>query len=111
MNNHTPAPWTLDADGFTRMEDQIQCLRENQGTQHEWTFVGKNDEDGFALVTALAHPSNAEFIVRAVNNHDELVAALKMAEGALSSVNDRAPCANLKAMIAHIKTCLNKIEL
>lgn len=75
MNDATPRPWTLD-DGLVRMSDQAEQLKLDEGTKREWRAIGIADEEGFAEVVALAHPSNAALIVHAVNAHDKLVDAL-----------------------------------
>lgn len=62
----TKEPWIVD-DGGVLLEEQIRQLSENIGSRHEWASIGINDEDGFAEVAALAHPSNASRIVSAIN--------------------------------------------
>lgn len=70
---HTPLPW----------------MRNGQTTQDWWRIDGSGERTGFDF---LAHPTaivpddaDAEFIVRAVNNHDALLSALEEAHTALLS--------------------------
>jgi hypothetical protein len=60
---HTPTPWAVD----------------DRGLIHEPFFGG----DIFAQVYERNREANAAFIVRAVNAHDDLVAALEDARGRL----------------------------
>lgn len=83
----TPAPWVLD-DGIIQIEDQAEQLIQNKGTNHEWVALGTEDEDGFVAVTALAHPSNAEFIRKRVNAHEELVDTLEKSLGWLRRIRN-----------------------
>jgi hypothetical protein len=72
MAEHTPTPWICDSDAIMPIS-----------------------RDGVSIVARIPnHPDNkmnwaadAEFIIRAVNAHDAIVAALKVAEDVLS----RAP--------------------
>jgi hypothetical protein len=59
-NEHTPTPWKVDGASV-------------RGASGEWLF-----DEWFV-------PANAEFIVRAVNAHDDLVAALKEARAGIWS--------------------------
>lgn len=86
MNKHTATPWIIDENGATTIECQAQQLLEHANTPDEWVCIGIDDEEGFAEVVCITHPSNAEFIVRAVNSHDELVYSLDMAIGILDDI-------------------------
>lgn len=72
---HTPTPWQLDTFGED-MKTQTDQLLEGIGTDKEWMQIQDVHEDGGEVV-ALAHPSNAAFIVRAVNSYQALVEALE----------------------------------
>ncbi len=72
---HTPTPWALDRFGED-MQTQIDQLSDGIGTDREWMQVQDVHEHGGEVV-ALAHPSNAAFIIRAVNSHAALVDALE----------------------------------
>jgi len=79
---HTPGPWIVGDMGHdTSIEAQVQQLQEGEGTDREWTAVGICDEDGFAEVVALTHPSNAP-----------LVAAAPDLLNALRAVKERRIC-------------------
>ena len=96
---HSPTPWVLDgADGglvVADMEVQAEQLKSNAGTPREWRAIGRTDSDGFAEVVALAHPSNAEFIVKCVNAHDDLVHALNWLLSAFYDGGEGGPEATL----------------
>lgn len=74
---HSQLPWVMDGAGdsliVADMESQADQLLKNAGTPLEWRAVGVPDPDGLAEIVALAHPTNAEFIVRCVNAHADLV--------------------------------------
>jgi len=81
---------------------------DNMGTEREWESVGINDEDGFAEVVALAHPSNAEFIVKAVNNHDNLVDVI---ENLIHSVeNEISPHGRIVGALARARKVLEETK-
>jgi hypothetical protein len=61
---HTPTPWMLDPHFVLRDADGEWVTRLNTSRRHD----NKHDPEAEA---------NAEFIVRCVNAHDELVAALR----------------------------------
>lgn len=75
-----PVPWFTDDVGS---EDTIRVFSGAGKAFMDWQEVAMcsaDASDGISLQTAQA---NAEFIVRACNAHDELVAALEEAEAAL----------------------------
>ncbi len=78
-------PWVMD-DGCVDMASQADQLLAKDGTDGGWRALGMLDEDGFAEVVALAHPVNAEYIVRAANAHHKLVEALEYIKGTLEHV-------------------------
>jgi len=75
MSEHTPTPWMVDDDMIiTQVDaipDDIICERTN-----EMPIKHSNWE------------ANAAFIVKAVNNHDALVKALKESRAALVALMD-----------------------
>ena len=63
---HTKGPWIVGTMGHdTDIDTQVSCLKENEGTDKEWTAIGVEDADGFSEVIALAHPANARLIAAA----------------------------------------------
>ena len=96
---HSPLPWVLDGAGgaliVADMESQADQLLKNAGTPLEWRAVGVPDPDGLAEIVALAHPTNAEFIVRCVNAHDDLVHALNWLLSAFYDGGEGGPEATL----------------
>ena len=70
---HTPTPWTVEDPTGTG----LVIVQANLPTYH-WAFIATVDTDMDAT-TQIDHPvmeANAEFIVRACNAHDDLLAAL-----------------------------------
>lgn len=59
MNEHTPTPW-----GAVKYESG-------------WALIGPTSDDKIARVEKTNGHANAAFIVRAVNAHEELLAALR----------------------------------
>ena len=75
---HTPTPWKLDPHLFGQIESQDETkLIARAGRVEPVTDLDQCER-----------AANAEFIVRACNSHDQLVAALWHAEAALSSCYD-----------------------
>ena len=76
----TPGERVID-DGFaTDMQTQADYLIEGIGTDLEWVAIGVEDEDGFAAVVALAHPTNAQAIALAHNLMPTLLEAVEAAQ-------------------------------
>lgn len=75
MNNHTPTPWKL------LPPDQIRGPRQE--------FVADCQCFVKAGWRAEFDSANAEFIVRAVNNHEDLLAALEKALHSLTAARQR----------------------
>jgi hypothetical protein len=69
--SHTPTPWKLEHYGIGDSETQIVSYAENKGTKIIARLAPHGDFE--------KRESDAAFIVRAVNAHDELIAALKQA--------------------------------
>lgn len=70
---HTPGPW------------QVSHIRSVVGTII-WRNDGNEDNTGHARICRnVTNPADAEFIVRACNSHDQLVAALQAAREALNN--------------------------
>ena len=62
--SHTPGPWSV-SDGLVRLEDQIDQLLRDIGSDKEWVPVVIHDREGECGVTALCHPVNARLIAAA----------------------------------------------
>lgn len=77
--NHTPTPWVYSTatDGTC----SIWC-------DHDVKVIGR-----------AATETNAAFIVRAVNSHDELVAALRKVSAGISPDMDSKDCDYLRGLI------------
>lgn len=70
---HTPTPWKVSiGDTQTIIGPDGQCTAIAHGPQGEWGKVGAE------------HRANAAFIVRAVNAHEELLAAARAVNQAFS---------------------------
>lgn len=70
MTNHTPTPWEVDGDEIRTPEPQGYLVAR---------VTGETDQEACAT---------ARFIVRAVNAHEELLFALKMARRMLDTWDD-----------------------
>lgn len=68
MEKHTPTPWHTDDDDTVRAPNGFIVARINEFAE---SFCDK------------MHENNAALIVRAVNSHDDLVAALRKADAEL----------------------------
>lgn len=75
----TPRPWSVDTRMLNDKEITIYC---SAGYDKCGKTIAKVDNDDNAEGVP-----NAWLIVRAVNNHDALVEALKAAQGRLNSLN------------------------
>jgi hypothetical protein len=64
---HSPLPWRVELDGLDYVKDVIDCNGE-----HAICFGHDYDDPGTMSA------EDAAFIVKAVNLHDELVAALRL---------------------------------
>jgi hypothetical protein len=79
-SEHTPTPWTLYSEEIDREGAKTELAYQ---VDHTDPFIGRiyllNARGKCPATTGCGPTSeaNAEFIVRAVNAHDELVAALK----------------------------------
>lgn len=81
MTQHSPTPWTLDGE---HIFDDILA--------HVATVDFSDDDEptitGRGTLPAGTGRNNADFIVRAVNCHDDLLAACRAAFDELASLND-----------------------
>ena len=103
---HAPTPWHTGLS---------ECAGVYGGEQH-WAILGPNTTGIMAdLEGGLGAKSkaNAEFIVRACNNHDELLTACKMslqdAKDALSGDWEPAPH-GWESIIEHLTRVIGKVE-
>src|ERR1700735_2276674 len=87
VSEHTPTPWILDGE-------------------HLRTIVRGAESTIIAVrhrLPAVTHAANAAFIVRAVNAHDDLVAALKETKASLSEYGS----AYSDGIIIHVKVIVD----
>ena len=89
MTKHTPTPWFVERDCIHNNEVEILMLD---------GIVGKNSRPE-------EYKANAEFILRAVNCHDDLVKAL---DGLYSSI--KAGKLNLNQALADTRAALAKAK-
>lgn len=75
MVNHSPTPWKL------------VWVNQPNGKRALWIETA-NGDSWLVCVFSEEDIANAEFSVKAANNHDKLVAALEEAREALASVTD-----------------------
>lgn len=74
---HTPTPW------ITRKNDQRLCAR---GTEHLFSIVKFRQQGEDSVYLTIAENvvnEDSDFIVRAVNSHNELLDALKLAKATI----------------------------
>ena len=84
MSNHTPTPWSISGDLIVGAPEAVPNPQvapyPKQVSKLQWDYEG----DSGATERRIQWPeakANADFIVRAVNAHDDLLAALrKLAE-------------------------------
>ena len=90
MSARTPGPWSINSGHILLGAD-----RHDVGIIWRGQFIGDKPRDD----------ANAEFIVRAVNNHDELVAALERCVSILEQTgpSQRAICLESRAALAAAK--------
>ena len=88
----TGTPWQVDIDGLVSLEDQMNQIEDNRGTDREWIAVCTYDDEGIDAVVALAHPTNANFLVHAVNMLGQLEESISVllaaAETAIEIIRD-----------------------
>jgi len=75
-HKHTPCPWTA----YKRMPGKCTIEISRLGLR---TVIAKIDDDELCPEHHGHYEANAEFIVRAVNSHEELVKALNLAEATI----------------------------
>jgi hypothetical protein len=85
---HTPTPWTHDAESDWPSEDFV-LIEIRAGNKRITELGGSNDADEEEPCSNVETTrANAAFIVRAVNSHDELLAACKSLMDKLSIRRD-----------------------
>jgi len=98
MSEHTPLPWVKN--DLARIESEKEHGWVNDG----WIICDCDGPDG---------EHNAAFIVRAVNSHDELVAACRLASQTVEEitpfVNDDV-LAKISVLIANTNAAISKAE-
>lgn len=83
-HKHTPGPWQVkhdfDTEGRTTILGNVDGEIIDGTTHYSFDFVARTlDEDDDSQCPSIA-VANADFIVRACNSHDAMLAALKAAE-------------------------------
>lgn len=80
---HTPVPWEINKfqsyDDCNKLRDRLSIVTKNKqanGTKYHISLLTVGQE--------INAEANAEFICRAVNNHDKLLEALKLCHEQLS---------------------------
>jgi hypothetical protein len=75
-HKHTPTPWVVNAAG------NVICSADGKWLADTRTVQREDEED----------KENAALIVRAVNSHEQLVAALRLAKHRLDCANKHIDC-------------------
>lgn len=83
----TPTPWLLDGGCIYVLDDSGRTNRFSASVQGGFVYMSNGRDSKSQRTPQSELDANAAFIVRAVNAHDDLVEALKLAEDVLS----RAP--------------------
>lgn len=97
MAEQSPTPWAADPDDREGMSWNIQIVQEGNPNMRV-CFMTSGPE---------AAP-NAAFIVKAVNNHDALVAALTKARARIEYLG--AACSNEKHFVSNERDFLPEID-
>ncbi len=87
---HTPTPWYIStvSTGLIRTEDNSEVIDykiKHSLSDYESVQIG---QIGYVFLDNETSKANAEFIVRAVNTHNELLEACKLALEFMESVNN-----------------------
>lgn len=116
-DNATPRPWTIEIWKYNNITQDCKSVITNG---YDAVCEIYNVERGSPIESRSSYKANAELIVRAVNNHDALLEALKQAEFALGEnlvwitdkfdleirQSDKATLAKLNQLNqAHISIC------
>ncbi|QPF86979.1 hypothetical protein IC762_12065 [Bradyrhizobium genosp. L] len=98
MGEHTPTPWKWRND-FNHIQGAPR--------DGEWYGEAVTNYGGLAKPRTLG-VANAAFIVKAVNNHDDLVKALKLARARIEYLG--AACTDSKHFQANVETFLPALD-
>jgi hypothetical protein len=105
VGEHTPTPWVIPTgiqNGF------IICAGDDPDKPGEILMVLRAPYGRKGVLTDLAINANAAFIVKAVNNHEALVKALKLARQRIEYLG--TACSNPKHFEANEKTFLPALD-
>ena len=100
MSKHTPGPWELHHNIGRKGEigivaDAAPCIIAVMGNQNAWPAEAR---------------ANAEFIVRACNAHDELLAALELAMECMPDPDYRGTTEAQRAAHASMSAAIRKAK-
>jgi len=98
--SHTPTPWTQRRGYYSpewREDNHVIETAEPQPSKIS------GFDPTVESVCHMAKPEDAEFIIRAVNNHDELLAALEYVVGFYDKWGTSPVCNKARAAIAKAK--------
>ena len=99
----TQGPWFVDS-GNDSIENMIDCLSADVGTDREWVAVGLHDEDGYSESVAYCHPDNAPLIASAPDMHEILIKCREaLFSESLCSVEKNALLAIYDAILLRIE--------
>ena len=73
MTDHTPTPWFLA--GLIKRD--TPAVREHPSLPAEYWEIGESEVDFPPALACVWHEEDARFMLKAVNCHDELLAALE----------------------------------
>lgn len=96
---HTPTPWTVSERQAMGIGHQAVISEMTDEVIARMDFL--NEDDG---------KSNAAFIVRAVNAHEDMKAALEQCEGFLKAMMDLEKHKGARALLVKVLQALKKGE-
>jgi hypothetical protein len=111
MSEHFPAPWRVDPHSFSIYAQDVPKGPARVADMRGWGYLTGKGHGALGLPEALAietQKANADFIVKAVNNHDALVETLKLARARIEYLG--AVCTNSTHFQANSDEFLPRID-
>jgi len=106
MSERTPTPWWTDTEGRGDQQHNVICgSLDAHGTQ-----VVVDDLNAGYLLDPEERHANAAFIVKAVNNHEALVAMLEDARLQLEYMQEKHSYATGETVLARIRGVLASVS-
>jgi hypothetical protein len=103
MVDHTPTPWGIDEENCGDGANITSAAG-----RVAWTSALRRIRGGERIIEAAEAKANAAFIVAAVNAHDDLVAAMKLALPVMSPPYGAADCGAYATAYRAVRDALAK---